>query len=64
VIRLKHAVISLLFHLAAAVATAPLGALAILSRIMERIDHRRTLQTIRRAERAFNRAARKSWLDG
>lgn len=52
-IRLKHAAISLMFLVATAVACAPLGALAILSRIMERLDDRR-----------WRRLERKSWLDG
>jgi hypothetical protein len=63
VIRLKHAAINCLFLLAAVVASAPMGALAIVSRIAERMESRARLQSIRRSERAFNRAARKSWLD-
>lgn len=59
--RLKVAVINCLFVLAAMVATAPIGALAILSGIMERIDRRVEIREIRRAERAFNRAAKKPW---
>lgn len=63
--RIRTALISLMFLVAAAVATAPLGALAILSGIMERIDQRRQLRAIRRASRAFDRAMTKpvSWLD-
>lgn len=60
--RLKHALLNCLFLIAAILASAPMGALAIVSRLAERWDNRHQLRLLRRSQRAFDRAARKSWL--